>query len=281
MIGHFEGIKFQDGNVDIKMPNSIFKTLSTNIKSDKGRANSLQISFTYSYLVAIAFLYRFTYYIDMNNETYIQNGDIKELLGYSKTTKSVNKIIKKGGITDILKLTETTKDCPIAYIRNPKEKINGIPIIEYLTIMELKENKGRYNINYNKIENIVKNKNYEVKEPLFLTTRFDDNEYGTSYSLERTHAITIDEFIRFISDKDLNNISFMIYGYLKSICKGYKNNERDMALYKIVDSLGIDKSVFFDHLKLLKGKGFINVIHKEWVGRGEKGEANTYIWRGV
>lgn len=277
VIHHFNGIKFQDGNVDVKIPNSIFKLLSTNIKSANGGANSPQISFTYTYLVAVSFLYRYAYFVDLNQGTYIQNGDIKELLGYSRTTKSVNKIIKKGGLTDELGLTKTVNDYPVSYYRNNNEKINDIPLVEFLTLKDIEDS-----FDYDKIKGLVKNRNYEVKEPLFMTTKFDDNEYGTMYNMERTHSITIDELIAFISDDELNNGAFLVYAYLKSICKGYKKNKRDMAVYKIVSNLGMDKSVFYNHLTLLKKKGYVEVEHKKWnMEKKEKMEANTYYWKGV
>ena len=277
---HFENIKYQDENANIRLPNNIFKYLSDSIKNKSGSTNIQQVAFSYAYLITNAFLYKYAHYVDIDNGTYIQNSDIKELLGYNRKTKTIDKIIKKNGILDKLGLTETIKDYPIRFITNPKEHINDIPLREFIVISELNID----DINYNTIKNIVKNRNYEINEPLFLTTGFKDSEYGTLYNIERTHEITLKEFIKFIFDEELNNIDFLIYGFLKSRCKGYKDNMKAMAVYKIVLEIGIDRSTFYEHLEILKRKKYIKVNHKEWKVKGEKYknmEANEYFWLGV
>jgi hypothetical protein len=281
MIEHFEELKHQDGKTNVRLPNNIFRCLSTNIKNKSGSINIQQVAFSYVYLITNALLYKYAHFVSIDNGTYIQNSDIKELLGYNRGTKSIDKVIKKNGILDELGLTLTTKEYPIYYTINPQEKINDIPLREFTTINERSDVND---INYSKIKKIVKNRNYEIKEPLFITKEFEDSEYGTLYNIERTHEITIKEFITFISDNELNNIDFLIYGYLKSRCKGYRGNLKAIALYKMVCEIGIDRSAFYDHLELLKKKKYIAVNHKEWKMKGEKYkdmESNEYIWLGV
>lgn len=277
---HFTGIAHQDGFAGVRLPNDIFKDLSTNIKNKNGSTNIQQVAFAYVYLIATAFLYKYTHYVNVDNGTYIQNADIKELLGYNRVTKTIDKVIKKGGILDSMGLTSTIKDYPIRFVMNPTEEINNIPLREFVTISELDAN----DINYSMIKDIVKNRNYEVKEPLFLTSEYKGSDYGTLYNIERTHEITLDEFMAFIFNDSLNNIDFLIYGYLKSRCKGYKDNMKAMAVYKIVAEIGIDRSTFYNHLDNLKQKKYIAVNHKAWKMRGEKYqdmEANEYFWKGV
>ena len=277
---HFEDIGYQDGNASIRLPNNIFRSLSSSIKNKSGSTNIQQVAFAYVFLITNAFLYKYSHFVNIDNGTYIQNSDVKELLGYNRTTKTIDKVIKKGGILDELGLTLTTKDYPVRFVMNPEEEINGIPLREFVTISELNVN----DINYTRIKGIVKNRNYEVKEPLFLTTGYEGNEYGTLYGIERTHEITLKEFMAFIFDDTLNNIDLLIYGYLKSMCKGYKDNMKAMAVYKIVLEIGIDRGAFYEHLEMLKKKKYIRVNHKEWKMKGEKYvdmEANEYYWMGV
>jgi hypothetical protein len=277
---HFEDIGYQDGNASVRLPNSIFRDLSTSIKNKSGSTNIQQVAFAYVYLVTTAFLYKYAHFVNIDNGTYIQNSDIKELLGYNRSTKTIDKVIKKNGILDELGLTTTTKDYPVRFVMNPEENVNGIPLREFITIDELNVN----DINYTTIKGIVKNRNYEVKEPLFLTTGYEGSDYGTLYGIERTHEITLKEFMAFIFDEGLNNIDFLIYGFMKSRCKGYKDNMKAMAVYKIVLEIGIDRSTFYEHLESLKKKKYIKVNHKEWKMKGEKYrdmEANEYFWLGV
>jgi hypothetical protein len=274
MIRHFENIKYLYGSsANVRLPNSIFKDLSDSIKT-----NGQQVAFAYVYCVTVAFLYKYAQFVDIDNSTYIQNADIKELLGYNRTTKTVDKIIKKNGVLDELGLTSTTRDFPVDFIKNSENiGINTIPIREFITFSELDAN----GINYTLIKQIVKNRNYEVKEPLFLTTGYEENEFGTLYSIERTHQITIDEFLCFIKNNDLNNIDFLLYAFLKYKCKGFEDNMRSMTLNYILSELGMNADTFYNHLKAVKEKGLVDVSHKGWKTVGKNLEANDYYWVGL
>lgn len=110
MYEHFEGIKKLYGDsANVQIPNDIFKLLSSKIKNKNCSTNIKQVSFAYLYIILVSFLYKYTNFVYIDNGTYIQNTDIKELLGYSKTTKSIDSIIKKNGILDNIGLTITTK----------------------------------------------------------------------------------------------------------------------------------------------------------------------------
>lgn len=277
---HFDDILTQDGFANVRLPNYIFDELAKSIKNKSGSTNIQQVAFAYVYLITSAFLYKYTNFVNIDNGTYIQNSDIKELLGYNRVTKSIDKVIKKNGILDDLGLTATTKNYPIRFIMNHEEKINDIPLREFVTIDELDNG----DINYTTIKDIVKNRNYEIKEPLFLTTSFAHSELGTLYNVERTHDITMREFMTFVFDDELDNIDFLIYGFLKSRCKGYKDHMKAIAVYKITSAIGIDRSTFYEHLKILKQRKFIKVNHKEWKMKGDEHvsmEANEYFWKGV
>src|SRR5205085_6833882 len=105
MYEHFKNIEFLYGeDVSIQIPNGIFKKLSSNIKNRNGSTNIQQTSFAYAYIVMNAFLYKYAHFVDVDNGTYIQNADIKGLLGYNKVTKTIDYIIKKGGVLDMIGL---------------------------------------------------------------------------------------------------------------------------------------------------------------------------------
>lgn len=277
---HFENIKYIHGDANVRLPNSIFRDLSEAVRSSNGKTSIKQIAFAYTYLVTVALLYKYAHFVDVDNGSYIGNADIKELLGYNRGTKSIDKIIKKNGMLDELMLTQTTKDYPIKFETNKNEDVNGILIREFTTISDTDIDDESLSL----IKEIVKNRNYEIKDPLFLTTGYKDSEYGTLYSIERTHKINIYEFLKLVFDDELDNIDFLMYGFFKSKCKGYKDNMKAVAVYKIIMEMGIDRGTFYKHLELLKGKGFITVNHKEWSMKSEEHklmEANEYFWKGV
>ncbi len=278
---HFGNIEYLYGNASVQMPNGIFRKLSEEIKNKRGSTNIQQVAFAYVYLAVVSILYKYAHFVDIDNGTYMQNSDIKELLGYNRITKSIDKIIKKGGVLDELGLTSTTKDYPIRFEEHPTETINEICLRDFVGISEMNAN----DYNYNSIQNIVKNRNYEVKEPLFLTTGYDNNDYGTLYSMENTHQIRLRELLCLLFDAETNNIDIMLYFFFKAKCKGFKENMRAIALYKIIFEVGIDKTAFYNHLNILKEKGYIAVVHKGWKMPTERGsgdmEANEYYFKGV
>lgn len=277
MYEHFENMKKSYGdNIYVQIPNSIFKKLSTHIKNKNGSTNVQQSSFAYAYTVVVAILYKYAHFVDIDNETYIQNADIKELLGYSRTTKSIDSVIKKCGILDEIGITKTTKSYPISYFIDSNEKINNIPMREFVTICDIDENF----LGYDLIKGIVKNRNYEIKEPVFLFEQ--DGENGTLYDYSNTHTVTLDEVLKFIKDDNLDNIDFSLYCFLKSKCKGYRNNSNSISLNVITSQLGVGFDALYSHLNKIKEKNYVDVNHKGWRARGDSRlESNVYTFKGI
>lgn len=115
LIAHFKNIEYLYRKASVQLPNGIFKELSTAIRSSTDTTNANQVSFAYAYLVATAFLYKYAQFVDTDHRTYIQNSNLKELLGYGKNTKSIDRILKKDGVLDELGLTATTRDYPVRF----------------------------------------------------------------------------------------------------------------------------------------------------------------------
>lgn len=275
MIAHFKNIQYLYGDdAYIQMPNDIFKNLSRNIKNRSGSTNIRQSSFAYVYLVCIGFLYKYAQFVDLNNGTYIQNTDIKQILGYSKSTKSIDHIIKKNGVLENIGLIKTTKNYPVSVIYG-EDEYNNLKIREFITI----NNIDKDSIIYNKVKSIVKNRNYEIKEPTYM---FEYNgNIGTLYDYSNTHKITINEFIKLVYDERFDNIDFMLYFFFKSRCYNLnKSNTKLISLMQIINEIGISKDSFYAHLKIMKDNKILSVIHKEWINDGG-GESNEYSFIGI
>lgn len=274
---HFKNIQKLYNHANVRIPNNVFIDLSSIIKSKNNKTNIQQVAFAYVYLITIGFLYKYAHYVDLDNGSYIQNSDIKLLLGYSKSTKSIDRIIKREGVLDSMGLTVTNKDYPVQFYMNHREEIDGIKIREFITFQKLSKN----HILYPEYKSIVKNKNYEIKEPLFLTSEYGDNEQGTLYCIEKTHQISIEEFLLLVFDAEIDNIDILMYFYFKSKCKGFKKNTRQISLLRIVGEIGMDGNTFYNHLNTLKEKKYIDVSHKGWKHNTEEIEINEYTWLGT
>lgn len=277
---HLKDIHDIYGDVSVRLPNDIFRRLQETIKNKNGSTNIQQVAFSYGYLAVTAFLYRYATHVNIERGTYVQNSDIKMLLGYSKTTKSIDKIIKKDGVLDAMGFTKTTTSYPIHFDYTKDVLLNNTYLLNYTKSDDDIEEETRV-----LLRTIVKNRNYEIKEPLFLFEKYGDNDYGTVYDIRKTHEISVLEVLNFIESDLLNNIDLLIYAYIKSRCKGYVNHTKPMTLYKMIAEIGIDRSSFYEHIKVLKGCSLIDVTHKEWrapvEGRQIQMNSNEYKWLGL
>lgn len=264
-------------DIYVQMPNSIFKKLSKNIKSKNGSTNIQQSSFAYAYLALVSLLYKYSHFVDVDNSTYIQNSDIKEMLGYSKSTKSIDSIIKKNGLLDSLGITSTSKDYPVRFYERQTNDDNNLKIREFMKFSQLNKD----DLLLNNIKTIVKNKNYTIKEPEFLFVS-EDGELGTLYEYSNTHRVTLKELLLFVSDDKYNNIDMMMYFFFKSKCKGLKNNTKSISLNSITFLLGISRDSFYQHLKVLKDGNHLQVIHKSWIMNSkDEFDSNEYRFIGI
>lgn len=92
---------------NIFLPNEIFSDLQDYITDGK------EIAYAYSYIYLTQFLYRNCKYF--NTKELIDVNVIKQILGYSKSNRTMNYITKKGGLLDEIGYLESTKDFPMTW----------------------------------------------------------------------------------------------------------------------------------------------------------------------
>lgn len=264
----------------VQIPNELFLILVDGIKNKGEKSNVQQVAFGYSYTALISILYKYPFFLDVENGCYIQNGDIKEFLGYSRTTKTINRIIKRNGLLDEIGVTTTTKDYPLFFTSSPDETINDIPIKDYYGFADLSD-EGEIERLGGLAKGIIQNRNYEVKKPNFLLEPFGEREYGSLYDYSNTHTITVKEILYFFTHEYLNVIDFMIYAYLKSKCKGMPQNKKKIPLRRIIAEVGTDEKTLYVYFKRLKDVGVVRVDHRGWKALEGDSEANTYHWKGI
>lgn len=88
------------------MPNEIFKDLKANIKGVP------HIAFAYSYIYLSTWLYRYAKHVNVGT---FDNAKIKEVLGYKPNTRTINFLIKKGGLLDEMEYLQSTRDYPVSW----------------------------------------------------------------------------------------------------------------------------------------------------------------------
>lgn len=247
----------------VQVPNTIFKDLTNVISVTKN--NISHCGFSYCYLVLNALLYKYAFFVDVDSMRYMQKKDFKQALGYRETTKSIDPIIKKGGLLDNSGLTATISNYPsITYMND--EKLGRNNMREYIGINELSD--VRLKDIHNKI---VRNKNFTVKEPLFLFERDDD--LGTLYDYRNTHKIKASEIRYLLGSENLDNVDFYIYSYIKSQCGS--NEYSELAVTKIVNEIGISRHCFYKHLASIEDK-MVKVERGGWSDISYRMEINKY-----
>lgn len=246
----------------IFLPNEIFQDL---IGQDKLQ-DFTKRAFAYSYYTYISFLYRYCRYVDQNGD-YMTQGSIKEFLGYSPISKTVDFIIKKNGILDKMNYTETTTDYPIMW------ELDEFNDPTFFTLSQMKESL------INLPNSIINDRNFKCKLPLTGFHRNGDHSIydGTFYNIANTHRVDYSIFERIIKDSDLGVRGFYIYGYLKYNANRFHG--RFQASYeRIQNELNVAFRTLNKYLKRLEELKFITVDHmpfgKDRIGRDR--EANVY-----
>lgn len=238
-----------DGKIgSVFLPNEIFKDLISCKKLFQGGTS--HIAFAYSYIYFSYWLYRNCKY-DVN--TKFTQSIIKEVLGYSSTNKTLNYIIKKGGITDELGYTETTTDYPTFW------EIEEDGFIMFHTINEFKNDNKEF-------KSIIRNRNFKVKFPVkafhrTLESLSEKELDGTFYDVTYSHQVPFEVFIYCMEQADIGVIGFYIYSYLKSLNDRFSEGAC-VSLPRFNKELGIRTSSLDTYLESLKIHNMI-VCHEQ------------------
>lgn len=235
------------------MPNEIFEDLQNEMK------DSSHIAYAYSYMYLSHFLYRNCKYF--NVQTVLDNNVLKQILGYSKSNRTMNYITKKGGLLDDMGYTESTKNYPITW----EFKKESDEELEFTMYEDMKE------------EMPLPPKMFFLKHPVkaldervINVVEYDENRnkvnvelelMGTFYDVEQTHSVDFEVFMFCMSKKELGVIAFYLYSWLKhknDIFGGY-----DVPMTKLSDETGINRRTLIRQMDLLKGHKMIDFQHNQ------------------
>lgn len=258
-MNHFNNLRELYNDASVQIPNGLFRDLSRSIKNKRGGTNIGQTSFGYTFLVMNAFLYKYAHYVDTANKTYIQNSDTKEILGYNRSTRSIDRIIKKGGILEEMGLVESTREFPI-HVDIYRDS-NGFLVSDPITIDMLDDDSDIRR----EVFEVVRNRNYEIREPLFLHEYKGD--LGTLLDYSNTHKVTINEFTKLVFNESLNNTDMMVYYFIKSLAHGH--TEIAISQDRFMGALGMSTDTLYRSLSNLEKESAIKVEYQGWSTSGD------------
>lgn len=259
-------LQYDENESKVFMPNEIFEDLQNNMK------NGTHIAFAYSFYYLISWLYRYTKYL----YTVENIKDIKSILGYNPNAKTVDYIIKKNGILDIMGYTSTKRDFPIIW--HFKDDIYDF---EELSFTMFSEDKELLPTDFlNKVTN-----RFVIKEPIkaFYRTKEDyeeGHENGTFFEVENTHLIPFEVFMYCMTNENLGCTGFYLYSYIKMQNQRYKG-AYDCPMLTLAENTGLANRTMKDYLSQLRQYKLVEGIHNQEffctaLDKGKR-KANSYI----
>lgn len=235
-------LNVRDSDQMVNIPNEIFKQLK--VLSNKKDKKGSHITFAYSYIYLYTWLYRYCKYYNYP----ITTEEVKQLLGYSATNKTMNYLVKKNGLLEELNLLKTTTDYPVYYEFVDKS-------IQFETLSQQDEY----------LKEILRKRhsnNYTIKLPIFAFEREIEGEMdnGTFYDAYRTHIIDFNVFKFCMLNNELGCTAFYLYGYLKMNDYHYYGDFRATAK-RISNETGIGEQTIIRHEKAMREYNMVELIH--------------------
>lgn len=270
-------IGYTDKQKTIAFSNLNFKVLVKLVNNKKLKPT--HVAFAFSYLYLQTYLFRYTKY-----DRYVPKvNELKNILTYDKTTKTLNYIIKDGGLLDAANLTKTIYDFPVVHtITDSKE-------LEFDLISEFNDGSNRYGTKW-RLENKV-GYNASCKYPV-LAFHSDLDKYkqlgvqysdlgGSFFGYGNFTLIDWDMFAYCMSNDEIGVTGF----YLHSFIKWHEglNGNCQMGIDSLADQTGLSESIVSRALKILRQHNLVHCISADFVIRASeskhriKQESNTYF----
>jgi hypothetical protein len=252
-----EIFQFDEKESKVFMPNEIFDDLKGAVTR-----NSSHLTFSYSYIYLITWFYRYAKYISVT-DGFIDNGKIKEILGYSKDYKPLDYLIKKNGLLDQLGYTSTAKDFPTSW--SIEDGYLGFNMYS-----EFKEFLSHLNLS----------RKFTIKLPVKAIHRYDNEVLdGTYYQIENTHCIPFEVFMFCMANDKLGVTGFYLYSYIKRMNDMFPEGW-DVAIGKLAKVTAIPTSTLERYMDELRRYNMLTVTYNQEVFtlamRIEDRKANTY-----
>lgn len=237
----------------VALPNNLFDKLLALV--EKKELKSQHVGYAFSYLYLQTYMFRYTKY-----DKFIPTaGEIKEILGYSQTNKTLDYITKRNGLLDEHKITETSNDFVLV-----SEFESDILTFTYAS------NLGGIEW-YRKHYNVGLSQTYKI--PIFgFHTNPDDYEDfiephdGTFYEFndDTSDSYTLIDFEVFaymMANKELGVNAFYLYCYLL-----HKNNtlfeSYDASTKRLSDETGLSSKTVQRYRDNMRAFNVMTLVHQ-------------------
>ena len=244
-------------NSSIAMPNELFMKLLEMIKDKE--LNSVHVGFTYSYIFLQTYMYRFTIY-----GRYIPSvSNIKELLNYAATNKTIDYIIKENGLLEKKGILSTDNNFPFI-----NEMVDNFPFInemgknepEFITRREFCDVYGIDDHFFKLIISDIKPRS-NYKFPEFAFSRFEEEVLdGSFYDTHNTTLLDIETFLFCVQIQGIGVNGFYLYAYLKH--QNFKHKDDFRATYKRISAeTGLSAKTVQRVMNVMREHNLVTTVH--------------------
>lgn len=268
-------MKYKEKQSLIAMSNKYFKIFDRLV--DENKLKKAHVAYTFSYMYLMTYLFRYTKYEDVSPSS----DEIKQLLMYSPTNKTINYITKKDGLLDSEKITTTLFDFPVVHTVTEQGELE-------FTMLSSLNNNDRYGTKWREVSKV--NYNQSCKYPVLAFHKDipleDDyitlSDYGgTFYRSENTTIIPFEIFMYCMSHSELGTVGFYLYSYI-AYRVGLKGNCQ-LGIAQLANNCNMSVRACQKYLNTLRQYNLIHTImaDKFIIGDSEKvnvkKECNTHF----
>lgn len=241
--------------VEVYMPNELFEDLQNLMK------DSSHIAYAYSYLYLVHFLYRNCKYF--NVKVLLDNNMLKQILGYSKSNRTMNYITQKDvGLLDSNRFTESTKDYPTAW-EFDSHSGEDLSFTTYLNLGEMKDLLPPVPKMF-----FLKYPNKALEDRTVMKKVRVDKDYieeevevrGTFFDVENTTRVDFNIFMFCMGNNKLGVIAFYFYSWMKYKCEAH-GGSYSIPITELAKEMGISRGLITKYMDLLKGYKMISFQH--------------------
>ncbi|WP_121664499.1 hypothetical protein [Metabacillus litoralis] len=255
----------------IFIPNEIFDDL-LNVNEIR---NGMHIALAYCYYCLISYLYRYCIYGNILAD-YLNQPNLKKILGYSVINKEIDYIMKRNGVLDAIGYTRTVTEIPISviYIDAFGNALNfGIDSRPF-DFEEVFEMEFRFLNEFEKPKFKIK---YPVKafERVIIMDCEEVDSDGTFFDIFYTHPFDMRVFLHAMRHDDIGTVGFYLYQFINR----HENHSIQITLENLEKRTGIIGRTLDRYLKKLEAYNYIEVIHQDFIVNapvGERNPPNTY-----
>lgn len=242
----------------LALPNELFMQIQTMVS--QGKLKPTHCGFVWSYVYFMTYLFRYCKW----NEFQPTSSEIKSILGYTSTNKTLDYIIKKNGLLEQEGLLTTIEDFPILYEYDELDKALFFTFAGELEGLDY----------FREQRNLSKRVTCKYPEFAFPSEEYD----GTFYNSECTTIVEFDVFARCMSDKELGVNAFYIYSWLKhknDLHSDYKTTRKRLA-----KELHLSEGTLHKYFDTMRSYRIVDVIYNmEYFSKGweqHERESSTY-----